>query len=63
MTSIFLLLLLIALVILSGFLSGSETAITATSKARILYKKKKGSKRAGYVLGLLDKKKKMKTTS
>ena len=56
MTSIFLLLLLLILVILSGFLSGSETAITATSKARILYKKKKGSKRAGYVLELLDKK-------
>jgi len=56
MPSIFLLLLLIILVILSGFLSGSETAITATSKARILYKKKKGSKRAKYVLELLDKK-------
>ncbi len=56
MSSIFLLLLLIILVILSGFLSGSETAITATSKARILYKKKKGSKRAGYVIELLDKK-------
>ena len=56
MTSLFLFLLLIILVILSGFLSGSETAITATSKARILYKKKKGSKRAGYVLELLDKK-------
>ena len=56
MASIFLLLLLIVLIILSGFLSGSETAITATSKARILYKKKKGSKRANYVLKLLDKK-------
>ena len=56
MTSLFLLFLLIILVVLSGFLSGSETAITATSKARILYKKKKGSKRAGYVLELLDKK-------
>jgi len=56
MTSLFLISLLIILVILSGFLSGSETAITATSKARILYKKKKGSKRAGYVLDLLDKK-------
>ena len=56
MTSILLLILLIILVILSGFLSGSETAITATSKARILYKKKKGSKRAEYVLELLDKK-------
>ncbi len=56
MTSLFLLFLLIILVVLSGFLSGSETAITATSKARILYKKKKGSKRAGYVLELLDNK-------
>ena len=56
MTTIFLLSLLIILVILSGFLSGSETAITATSKARILYKKKKGSKRAEYVLELLNKK-------
>lgn len=56
MYSLLLLFLLIFLVILSGFLSGSETAITATSKARILYKKKKGSKRAGYVLELIDKK-------
>ena len=56
MPSIFLLLLLIILIILSGFLSGSETAITATSKARILYKKKRGSRRAEYVLELLDKK-------
>ena len=56
MSSIFLLLLLVILIILSGFLSGSETAITATSKARILYKKKKGSKRAEYVLELLDQK-------
>ncbi len=56
MTTIFLLSFLIVLIILSGFLSGSETAITATSKARILYKKKKGSKRAEYVLELLNKK-------
>ena len=56
MTSIILLILLIILVFLSGFLSGSETAITATSKARIIYQKKKGVKRAGYVLELLDKK-------
>ncbi len=56
MITIFLLILLILLVILSGFLSGSETAITATSKARIIYQKKKGVKRAGYVLELLDKK-------
>tara|TARA_B100000676_G_C17980223_1_gene788543 strand:+ start:87 stop:1334 length:1248 start_codon:yes stop_codon:yes gene_type:complete len=54
--TLILLLLLILLVILSGFLSGSETAITATSKARIIYQKKKGIKRAGYVLELLDNK-------
>ena len=41
---------------LSGFLSGSETAITATSKARIIYKIKKGSKRATYVLKILENK-------
>ncbi len=51
-----LLIILIFLVLLSGFLSGSETAITATSKARIIYQKKRGNKRAGYVLKLLDKK-------
>ena len=48
-----LLIILIFLVLLSGFLSGSETAITATSKARIIYQKKRGNKRAGYVLKLL----------
>ncbi len=56
MITIILLFFLIILILLSGFLSGSETAITATSKARIIYQKKKGSKRAGYVLKLLDKK-------
>ena len=56
MYSLLLLFFLIFLIILSGFLSGSETAITATSKARILYKKKKGSKRAEYVLELIDRK-------
>ena len=56
MTSIILLILLIILVLISAFLSGSETAITATSKARILYKKKQGSKRAEYVLKILNQK-------
>ncbi len=56
MFTLILLLLLLVLVMLSGFLSGSETAITATSKARIIYKFKKGSKRAEYVLKILDKK-------
>ncbi len=45
---------LVILVLLSGFLSGSETAITATSKARIISKIKKGSKKANYVLKILN---------
>ena len=56
MTSVILLILLIILIILSGFLSGSETAITATSKARIIYKIKRGNKRAVYVLKILNQK-------
>ena len=56
MTSIILLILLIILVLISAFLSGSETAITATSKARIIYKKKQGSKRAEYLLKILNQK-------
>ncbi len=56
MTTLLLLLLLIFLVMLSGFLSGSETAITAASKARITYQYKRGSKRASYVLKILDEK-------
>ena len=51
--------LLVALffsVLLSAFLSGSETAITATSKARIVSKIKKGSQRADYVLKILNHK-------
>ena len=41
---------------LSGFLSGSETAITATSKPRITWQTKKGNKRAIYVLKILNQK-------
>ncbi len=52
MSSITLILIicLFILIVLSGFLSGSETALTATSKPRILLKLKKGNKRAKYVL-------------
>ena len=45
---------LFILIIVSGFLSGSETALTATSKPRILYKFKKGDKKAKFVLKILD---------
>jgi len=51
-----LLIIIILLILLSGFLSGSETAITATSKARIISKIKKGSKKASYVKKILDSK-------
>ena len=44
-----LLIVIIILILISGFLSGSETAITATSKARIISKIKKGNKAAKYV--------------
>ena len=56
MTSLVLLILIIILIFLSGFLSGSETAITATSKARIIYKIKRGNKKAEYVLKILNQK-------
>ncbi|MDC0498646.1 CNNM domain-containing protein [Alphaproteobacteria bacterium] len=56
MSSITLILIicLFILIVLSGFLSGSETALTATSKPRILLKLKKGNKRAEYVLKILN---------
>ena len=54
--SLILLATIILLILLSGFLSGSETAITATSKARIISKIKKGSKRANYVLKIINQK-------
>ncbi len=54
--TIALILALIILVLLSAFLSGSETAITATSRARIVSKIKKGSRRANYVLKILNQK-------
>ncbi len=54
-----LLVVIILLILLSGFLSGSETAITATSKARIISKLKKGTKRAEYVKKIIDNKDKV----
>jgi len=56
MTSITIVLIicLIILIIISGFLSGSETALTATSKPRILLKHKKGEKNAQFALKILD---------
>ncbi|MDB4860556.1 CNNM domain-containing protein [Alphaproteobacteria bacterium] len=52
--TLILIICLFILIVLSGFLSGSETALTATSKPRILLKLKKGNKRAEYVLKILN---------
>ena len=51
-----LLTVIVLLILISGFLSGSETAITATSKARIISKIKKGNKAAKYVKKIIDNK-------
>ncbi|CDO59159.1 Transporter associated domain [Candidatus Phaeomarinobacter ectocarpi] len=42
------------LLIFSGFFSGSETALTATSRARMHALERDGSKRAGVVNGLIE---------
>tara|TARA_Y100001936_G_C16038125_1_gene649830 strand:+ start:93 stop:1349 length:1257 start_codon:yes stop_codon:yes gene_type:complete len=52
--TISLLICLVILILISGFLSGSETALTATSKPRIILKNKKGDKKAGFVLKMLE---------
>ena len=54
--NLFLLISVIILILISGFLSGSETAITATSKARIISKLKKGNKNAEYIHKLVNDK-------
>ena len=53
-TDFLLLIFIIFLIIISGFLSGSETAITAVSKPRIVSKIKQGNKRALYVKKIID---------
>ena len=54
--SLSLLIIIVLLIIISGFLSGSETAITAISKARIISKIKKGNKAAKYLKKIIDNK-------
>ena len=54
--NLLLLIVIILLILVSGFLSGSETAITATSKARIISKIKKGNQKAKYVKMIIDDK-------
>ena len=48
--TVILIICLFILIVLSGFLSGSETALTATSKPRILLKLKKGNKNSKLTL-------------
>ncbi len=50
---------IIILMILSGFFSGSETALTAASKVRLLTREKEGNKRAALVNRIREKKDKM----
>lgn len=47
------------LLLLSGLFSGSETALTAASKARIHHMAKQGDKRAKRVAGLIDDKERL----
>ena len=51
--------LIILLLIISAFLSGSETALTATSKARMLRLQQEGARRARWVISLLEQKERL----
>ena len=51
--------LIVLLLIISAFLSGSETALTATSKARILRLQQDGARRARWVIFLLEQKERL----
>ena len=55
-TDLLLLLLIIFLIVISGIMSGSETALTAVSKPRITSKVTQGNKRASYVKNLIESK-------
>lgn len=50
---------IVVLLLLSGFFSGSETAFTAASKARLLSREKEGNKRAALVNQIRDQKDRM----
>ncbi|MBE8191138.1 MAG: HlyC/CorC family transporter [Alphaproteobacteria bacterium] len=52
-------LIIILLLIFSAFLSGSETALTTTSRARMLQLKREGSRRARWVIALLEQKERL----
>ncbi|MCQ0987004.1 HlyC/CorC family transporter [Jiella marina] len=48
--------IVLALICVSSFFSGSETALTAVSRARLMSYEKNGDKRAGIVQSLIEKK-------
>jgi Mg2+/Co2+ transporter CorB len=50
---------ILALLVMSAFFSGSETAMTATSRARIAELEKRGSRRAGMVMRLTMQKERL----
>ena len=50
---------IVALLILSAFFSGSETALTAASRARLHHLERKGSRRAGLVNRLIESRERM----
>ena len=51
--------LIVFLLVISAFLSGSETALTATSKARMLRLQQEGKRRARWVIFLLEQKERL----
>ena len=48
-------LIILGLIVLSGFFSGSETALTAASRARMHQLEEQGMKRAGLVARLIER--------
>lgn len=52
-------LIILLLLIISAFLSGSETALTAASRARMLQLQREGSHRARWVIDLLEHKERL----
>ena len=51
--------IVLLLIGISGFFSGTETAMTASSKARLVQLSKKGNKKASKVLSLLSEREKL----
>lgn len=59
MDLIFSIAIILVLLVLSGFFSGSETALTAASRVRLMSREKEGNKRAALVNRIRDQKDRM----